>query len=93
MKRVKILTALLFCLAVAGTLVLNGGNGNGPSSGSGGNAGNNGGGNNIWIYHHHGNDTWSLMEVPPGAVSGHAAHGDIWYHTGCPLTGPENGCF
>src|SRR5688500_6345726 len=69
-----------------------GGNGNNPNSGSGGNCANNGSGNTIWIYHHHGNGTWSMEQVPPGSLQGHAAHGDMWYQTGCPLTGPIDAC-
>ena len=65
---------------------------NGPNSGSGGNCANNGKGNTVWIYHKHGNGTYSLVQAPVGALSGHAAHGDLWYHTGCPLTGPAEAC-
>ena len=93
MKKAKVLVgALLIAMVLGGSLIAFAGNGNGPNSGSGGNAQNNGNGNSLWIYHNHGNGTWSLMQVPPGAVSGHAAHGDIWYPSGCPLTGPVNGC-
>jgi hypothetical protein len=80
-------------LALLASLVLLAGGGKGPQSGNGGNASNNGNGNTVWIYHSHGNGTWSMKEIPLGSISGHAAHGDLWYQTGCPLTGPADGCF
>ena len=84
--------SLILFFATVSTFALRGGNGNSPNSGSGGNAGNNGQGNTTLIYHQHGNGTWSLMQIPAGAIAGHAAHGDLWYQSGCPLSGPVNAC-
>jgi hypothetical protein len=93
MNRMKLLiSSAALCILAVGAFSVYGGNGNGPQSGSGGNAANNGGGNNIWIYHTHGNGTWSLMEISQGAMAGHAAHGDVWYQTGCPLSGGVTAC-
>jgi hypothetical protein len=96
MEKMKVLVGTLLVATMIGGASLafaGNGNGNGPNSGSGGNGQNNGNGNSVWINHHHGNGTWSLMQVPPGAVAGHAAHGDIWYYSGCPLTGSQFACW
>ena len=92
MKRSVLFSSIIIAAIVSTSLITFAGNGNGPQSGSGGNAQNKGKAPTAWIYHKHGNGTWSLMQVPVGAIGGHAAHGDMWYKTGCPLDGPEYGC-
>jgi len=88
MKKIHLILGLVL-LTVINTSSI-GGNGNGPNSGNGGNTNNNGNGTSILIYHAHGNGTYSMMSVNMGSLAGHAAHGDMWYFTGCPLSGPEH---
>jgi hypothetical protein len=93
MKRAQYLIASLVLTLVLGTISTNAaGPDNGPNSGNGGNSQNNSGIESVLIYHSHGNGTYSMMAIPLGSMAGHAAHGDLWYHTGCPLTGGEHDC-
>jgi hypothetical protein len=48
------------------------------------------GSDKVTIYHMEGNGTWSVLTISPNAVSAHALHGDRWFGTLCPLTGPQN---
>jgi hypothetical protein len=93
MKKAKVFIGTLLISISLISVSSTAGNGNGPNSGSGGNSNNNGNQGEAWILHNHGNGTYSLMHVTSGAMAGHAAHGDMWYKTGCPLTGPVNACF
>jgi hypothetical protein len=92
MKKSKLMIGSVLLALIISYVPSTAGNGNGPNSGSGGNSQNNGGQGEAWILHQHGNGTYKLMNVTAGAIAGHAAHGDLWYHTGCPLSGPENAC-
>jgi hypothetical protein len=90
MKTKKVLPVfVLVAIAVLGTVsLLYGGNGN-----QGGGDNNNACGQStakVWIYHKHGDGTFTLKQIPIAAVNGHAQHGDMWYPTGCPLTGPAS---
>lgn len=90
MKKTKIFIALVLIAMISTTSNGGNGNGNGPQNGSGGNTNNNGNGTSVLIYHNHGNNIYSMMSVTPGSVAGHAGHGDLWYFTGCPLSGQEH---
>jgi hypothetical protein len=89
MKKAKVLFGLIVVAMLLGNSSPSFAD-NSPNSGSGGNGGNNGNGNTVWIYHTHGNGTISMMQIPAGAIAGHAAHGDMWFPNGCPLTGPAS---
>jgi hypothetical protein len=88
----KVVIAVALPLAVAGALYAGVSNNNGPQNGSGGNAQSNGMDEYCWILHAHGNGNYSLMKAKAGALAGHASHGDLWYKTGCPLTGAVDAC-
>lgn len=85
MKQKRLLTVLvLSALTTVSLLIAGNGNGDGTCNNSS---------DKVKIYHRHGNGTYSLMHVPEASLSGHAAHGDMWYQTGCPLTGAEWACW
>jgi hypothetical protein len=86
MKKAK---SFLTCVLVAISVTTGLSDNDGPNSGSGGNGNNMGGAAETWVYHAHGNGTYSLMLVTAGSFAGHAAHGDLWPYTVCPISGPK----
>jgi hypothetical protein len=48
------------------------------------------GNDKIVIYHMQGNGSWTVLTVGEGSREGHAAHGDRWFGTLCPLSGPRD---
>jgi hypothetical protein len=90
MKKTRVLIGLMIAsLCITTVSSTRAGKGDGPQCGGGGNSNNNSNINSVIVNHHHGNGIWSMMIIPVGSIQGHAAHGDLWWLSPCPLTGPK----
>ena len=47
----------------------------------------------VTIYHKtNGSQGYIILNVSQSSLQGHAKHGDLYFHSLCPVDGPEFGC-